>query len=183
MRPVPVYVAFLRAVNVRGRYVRMAGLRAALESAGFGEVESYIQSGNVRVRSRRRSTGVVAAELSAALGEWAGFDIPAMVRTPSELTEVAATVAGTPALLQPAGRRYVAFAGGVLSPDAVATLESWSVPGERARSLGQEVLCEFRAGMQGLTLSGTRLERIAGVPTTWRDITVVRALAERWGTG
>ncbi|MGL5850042.1 MAG: DUF1697 domain-containing protein [Phycicoccus sp.] len=183
MSGVPVYVAFLRAVNVGGRYVRMADLRAALVGAGFGEVETYIQSGNVRVVSRRRSAAAVATELRTVLGEWAGFDIPAVVRTPSELAAVAATVAAVPALLRPAGRRYVVFAGGVLPPGAVDALESWSVPGERAMSLGREVLCEFGGGMQGLRLSNTRLERMAGVPTTWRDVKVVRTLAERWGRG
>ncbi|MGL5930546.1 MAG: DUF1697 domain-containing protein [Dermatophilaceae bacterium] len=181
MSAVPVYVAFLRAVNVGGRYVKMADLRAALERAGFGEVETYIQSGNVRLTSRRRSAETVAAELSAVLGEWAGFDIPAMVRTPRELAAVAAAVSAVPPLLEPAGRRYVAFAGGLLPPDAVAAVESWSVPGERARSLGREVLCEFGGGMQGVKLSNTRLERMTGVLTTWRDLKVVHALAESWG--
>ncbi|NHA70009.1 DUF1697 domain-containing protein, partial [Phycicoccus flavus] len=36
----PRYVAFLRAVNVGGRFVRMADLRAALAEAGFGDVET-----------------------------------------------------------------------------------------------------------------------------------------------
>jgi uncharacterized protein (DUF1697 family) len=181
MMPMPVYVAFLRAVNVGGRYVKMAELRAALARAGFDDVETYIQSGNVKVTSRRRSTEAVAARMSAVLGEWAGFEIPAMVRTPSELIAVEADVSGTPALLEPAGRRYVVFAAGVVPPDAVAALESWPVPGERARVLGREVLCEFGGSVRTVKLSNIRLERIAGVLTTWRDITVVRALAERWG--
>ena len=56
MSAMPSYVAFLRAVNVGGRFVKMAELRAALEDAGFTDVETHIQSGNVFVRSRRRST-------------------------------------------------------------------------------------------------------------------------------
>ncbi|MGL4745063.1 MAG: DUF1697 domain-containing protein [Dermatophilaceae bacterium] len=180
----PTYVAFLRAINVGGRYVKMADLRAALQSAGFAEVETYIQSGNVRVISRRRSAEAAAADLTRSLGEWAGFEVPAIVRTPAELRAVAAAVEAVPPLLPDGGgRRYVVFAAGEVPAVAVAALHAWDVPGERARVLGREVLGEFGGGIQGLKLTNTRLERLAGVPTTWRDINVVRTLAQRWGTG
>ena len=38
------YIAFLRAINVGGRFVKMSDLRAGLSHKGFGEVESYIQT-------------------------------------------------------------------------------------------------------------------------------------------
>ena len=42
------FVAFLRAINVRGHpMIRMHELRAAFEAAGCGEVRSFIQSGNI----------------------------------------------------------------------------------------------------------------------------------------
>ena len=60
------YVAFLRAINVGGRFAKMADLRAGLSDNGFGEVESYIQSGNLRFTSGLRSAAKVeiAVELS-----------------------------------------------------------------------------------------------------------------------
>ena len=52
----PRYVAFLRAVNVgRGRKVEMARLRKLLTEAGYGNVSTYIQSGNVFFDSSSRS--------------------------------------------------------------------------------------------------------------------------------
>ena len=81
----PFYVAFLRAVNVGGRFVRIAELRSALEVAGFTDVATHIQSGNVFVRSPRRSTAAVGTEMAAVLGEFAGFDVPCIVRTPVQL--------------------------------------------------------------------------------------------------
>ena len=38
----PRYVAFLRAVNVGGRVVKMDVLRKAFESLGFARVETFI---------------------------------------------------------------------------------------------------------------------------------------------
>ena len=41
------YVAFLRAINVGGRRVKMHHLRELFESLGFSNVETFIASGNV----------------------------------------------------------------------------------------------------------------------------------------
>ena len=64
----PSYVVFLRAVNVGGRFVKMADLRTALEQAGFTEVETHIQSGNVLVRSGRRSPAAVGTDMASIMG-------------------------------------------------------------------------------------------------------------------
>lgn len=47
------YVVFLRGVNVGGRgIVKMAALVEALAAAGFTDVRSYIQSGNILLTSK-----------------------------------------------------------------------------------------------------------------------------------
>ena len=113
----PVHVAFLRAVNVGTRQVRMSELREVLTGAGFDEVETHIQTGNVKVRTSTRSTAKVGAELARVIGAWKGFEVPCIVRTPAQLTALVAAVDDVEALLEPAGRRYVALAGGVVFGD------------------------------------------------------------------
>ena len=44
-----------------------------------------------------------------------------------------------------------------------------------------DVLAEFGHGFATMKLTNTRLEKMTGLTTTWRDLKVVRALAERWG--
>lgn len=41
------YVAFLRGINLGGRTIKMADLKAAFESLGLQEVRTVLQSGNV----------------------------------------------------------------------------------------------------------------------------------------
>ena len=53
-------VAFLRAVNVGGRTVKMEALRAAFEALGFEPVQTFIASGNVIFETRAR--GLAALE-------------------------------------------------------------------------------------------------------------------------
>lgn len=176
------YVAFLRAVNVGGRFVKMADLRDALSSSGFGDVKTHIQSGNVRVSSTRRSAVKVAEDLSRALTEWAGFEIPAIVRTPTQLGALMATVDSLPCLLGAEARRYVAFASGAVPAGATRTLDAWDQPGERARVVGADVIADFTVDFHSIKLTNARIEKVTGLTTTWRDVKVVRAVTEKWGS-
>ena len=178
----PVHVAFLRAVNVGGRQVRMADLRDVLTEAGFEEVETYIQTGNVRVRTSRRSTAKVAAELARVIEAWKGFAVPCIVRTPAQLRALVAAVDAVPALLKPAGKRYLALADGTVPSAAAEALEAWDADRERVRVLGTDVLAELGNPFNQTRLTNARIEKMTGLHTTWRDVKVVRELAERWGT-
>ena len=51
------YAAFLRAINVGGRVVKMDRLRTLFEAAGLRGVETFIASGNVVFESGRKNTG------------------------------------------------------------------------------------------------------------------------------
>jgi hypothetical protein len=99
MGAMPSYIAFLRAVNVGGRFVKMDSLREALGDAGFSDVQTHIQSGNVFVRSARRTPGPVAVEISRVLTAHCGFDVPAIVRTPAQVRSVLAAVDAVEPLL------------------------------------------------------------------------------------
>src|SRR4051812_30045503 len=86
------YVAFLRAVNVgRGRKVEMAKLRKLLTDAGFENVGTYIQSGNVFFDSTSRSKKKLVAQLEPLLADTFGFDIPVILRTLPELEQLVAS--------------------------------------------------------------------------------------------
>ena len=53
MNPLTSYVVLLRGINVGGKNkIAMAGLKRLLEEMGFESVATYIQSGNVMLRSR-----------------------------------------------------------------------------------------------------------------------------------
>jgi uncharacterized protein (DUF1697 family) len=177
----PRYVAFMRAVNVSRRTVRMAALREVLEAAGFGEVQTHIQSGNVHLASPLRATTGVEDRLEQVLGEWAGFDVPVMVRTPTALRRLAGDVAATAPLLDPPGRRYVAFAKTPVTPQAARALTAYDATPERATVLRGDVLLEMGVGFNAAKLPGARLERLAGTAVTARDIGVVETVVRRWG--
>ena len=64
----PTYVALLRGINVgKAKRVAMADLRAAIESLGYGDVRTLLNSGNAVFTSKRALKPAAAEELRAAL--------------------------------------------------------------------------------------------------------------------
>ncbi len=176
------YVVLLRAVNVGGRKLNMGEAREALEDNGFTEVASHIQTGNFLVGTRLRSDLKVEAEVSRVLSAHAGYDIVAIARRPAELTQLVADVDGTPPLLAKSRARYVSFCTMAPGADQARELEDWDGDGEAAKVIGKDVLLEYEVPFNEAKLTGARIERLLGVPGTARNMTVVRALAEKWGS-
>lgn len=179
----PRHIVFLRAVNVGGRWVKMQRLREVLADNGFQDVETYIQSGNIRVATPMRSPAKVAAALETLLEAEFGFAIPCIVRSPAQLRAVAAYADGLPDPLDGGTlRRYVTFFGDPLPEDRAAELSAWDEPGERLQPAGSELHWWLGKSSHQAKISNARLERGGAVATT-RDLKVVRALADKWGGG
>jgi uncharacterized protein (DUF1697 family) len=84
------FVALLRAVNVGGTgKLPMSDLKAFCEELGFGNVRTYIASGNVVFESRKSEAAIKAA-LEKQLQAYAGKPVGALVRTAAEMAQVLA---------------------------------------------------------------------------------------------
>ena len=174
------YIAFLRAINVGRRFIKMADLRTGLSHKGFGVVESHIQSGNLRFTSSLRSAAEVELALETALEERCGFTVRTIVRTPPQLSEVVSYGAGLEPPLTGELRRYVTFLKEDPSDELVAMMNGWDVVGERAQVAGREVYVWLAHPSHKAKITNARIER-GGVVATTRDWKVVSALGERWG--
>ncbi len=72
------YVALLRGINVGGKnLIKMADLVACLEDLGFGDVATYIQSGNVVFSSNETGRAKLTSRIEEALE--VTFDLEARV--------------------------------------------------------------------------------------------------------
>ena len=84
------YVALLRAVNVGGRQLAMADLKAVAEELGLGSPRTYIASGNLLFTSGRSETELKEA-LEVRLTKHIGKPVAVMIRAADELAEAAAS--------------------------------------------------------------------------------------------
>lgn len=80
------YVALLRGINVGGHNkLPMAELRTLLQALGCEHVQTYIQSGNVVLRSAA-TAAALARDISRAIHEHHGFEPHVLVLERSDLT-------------------------------------------------------------------------------------------------
>jgi uncharacterized protein (DUF1697 family) len=73
------FVVLLRAINVGNRKAPMAALREACRDAGFADVESYIQSGNL-VLSGDAEIAEIEAAIETIIATRFGFSSEAVAR-------------------------------------------------------------------------------------------------------
>lgn len=177
----PTWIGFLRAVNVGARSYPMAELRSALEAVGFTDVETHIQTGNVKVTSPLRSRDKVEAELERVFAEDRGFEVVTMVRTPAEISALVAEIDELTAEHQPQYGHYV----GLLKhdPDAagIALIEQRRYDGELAVVRGRSVHVLLDVPYGTAKTSNAAVEKALG-PATNRNATVIRALGAKWGS-
>jgi uncharacterized protein (DUF1697 family) len=169
------WVALLRAVNLGARNkVPMAELRARLEAAGYGDVRTYVASGNVLLDGPR-SAAALSAELESLIADAFGVAATVMLRKPREL---AALVAAHP-FGADTSETHVAFLAARPAKAAAARLEvAGAGSADVAVLAGANVYLRLPRGIHGSRLSGARIERLLGVPATLRNWRTVTTLAE-----
>ncbi|HEU4840467.1 MAG TPA: DUF1697 domain-containing protein, partial [Ilumatobacteraceae bacterium] len=84
-------VGLLRGVNLGpSRRLKMADLRAAVESLGHTDVETYLQSGNVVFTPAGRITEDLGTAITAALRDAVGLDAGVLTRTGTQMAKIVA---------------------------------------------------------------------------------------------
>jgi uncharacterized protein (DUF1697 family) len=162
------YICLLRAVNVGGTgKLPMADLRAMCETAGFVDVQTYIASGNVVLRSSS-TAGKVQAALAAALREYAGKPVGVMVRTPDEMARV---LARNPFPDAAPNRVMAIFLDEAPPPGALSSISGRK--GEQLALGEREIYVHYGDGM-----AASRLKIPAAKAGTARNITTVGKLVE-----
>ncbi|GAW50066.1 MULTISPECIES: DUF1697 domain-containing protein [unclassified Nocardioides] len=170
------YIAFLRAINLGAkRKFPKDAIRAAVEEAGFTEVETYINTGNVRLESALRSRAKVEAALEKAFADDRGFEVPTIVFTPKELRAIADEAES----FGHGGRHYVSLLKNPPTAAAIKAVEAAGSADEVARVGGRAVHLLLGANYHEAKLTNAVIEKHLGVATN-RNLTVIRKLATTW---
>lgn len=182
--PSRTWAVLLRGVNVGGhRRLGMAELRAALGDAGFAEVRTYVQSGNVVLRGAadERDEPAVATAVRASIAAAFGLDVPVVARPAAEMAALAGThpFAGCPGATPT--RLHVAFVDGAAGDALAAVADRWDGAGGDLLAAGRRELFAFTPAGLGRSRVLTGVERALGVPVTVRNLATVQAVAALCG--
>jgi uncharacterized protein (DUF1697 family) len=183
MWAVPAYVAFLRAINLGAtRKFAKADIMAAVEDCGFTDVETYINTGNIRFVSSLRSRLKIEEALESSFRKHAGFEVPTIVLTPAELRKIAADAMEVARQQRHSGAHYVSLLKQEPKRADVKRLEDLDHGEDLAvvRGRGAHLLVAIPSARG--RLDNATVEKHLGVATN-RNLTVIRTLAEKWGDG
>jgi uncharacterized protein (DUF1697 family) len=176
------YVALLRAVNVSGQNkVPMAELRAHLSHAGFQDVTTYVQSGNVVLSAASTPEPKLVGDLEREIRRSFGLTITVLVRTKDQLGEIRSA---NPFLKRGAdvGSLYVTFLATKPAAARVKDLATKAVGPDEASVRGREVFLCCPHGYGRTKLNNAFFERHLGVEATtrnWKTVTKLLELTNR----
>jgi uncharacterized protein (DUF1697 family) len=172
-------IVLLRGINVGGHHkVPMKDLTALLEKDGFTDVRTYIQSGNVVLRSASADTARVGARIGALVLKRHGFEPKVLVLTRADLERAAKGNPFPEADRMPQFVHLFFLAERPKKPD-VAALEAIKTKTERFTLIGQVLYLHTPDGF-GTSKLAVRAERLLGVDATarnWRTVTTLREMA------
>jgi uncharacterized protein (DUF1697 family) len=172
------YVGFLRAINLGAtrKFPKEAIVRAT-EAAGFTDVATYINTGNVRFDTTLRSRAKIENALEAAYRAETGFEVPTIVFTTKELRAIADEAAS----FGHDDKHYVSLLKVEPAAAAVTAMEAASTATEVAKVGGRAVHLLYSGSSYGTDakVTNVQVEKLLGVATN-RNLTVVSALAEKW---
>jgi uncharacterized protein (DUF1697 family) len=175
----PQYVAFLRAINIGGRTVKMDELRTQFRSAGFTDVETFIASGNVIFTTPSKDAAKIESRISSALGKGLGYPVVAFVRSIPEVHEIAARQPFTD--LERPGIRTVIYIILCGAPPAAAfkkDLATFKTDTDEFAVEGREIFWLHRGPSLEWPLARTKHERTATEGTMRNRNTLVRLAAK-----
>jgi uncharacterized protein (DUF1697 family) len=172
---VPRYVAFLRAINVGGRVVKMERLRVIFSALGFADVETFIASGNVIFSSRSAAPARLERQIEQQLAQELGYEVKTFVRSTSDLARIAAT------LRQPAnGTLFIGFLQQEPVNASTARLLAAGSAVDEFSIVGRELYWRRNGSSTDSEFSGMKIEKLLGLATTLRNANTIQRLAAKY---
>jgi uncharacterized protein (DUF1697 family) len=160
----------------------MPQLRGLLTDAGFEDVRSYMQSGNVLLRSEL-GADQLERECKRLIASKFGLEIDVVSRTRDQLAEVVARNPLGKVAVDP--KRYqVSFLAAELTAEVTAKLASAKSDSEQCVVIGREIYAWHPDGVARSKLWAALAGRGLGVTATarnWTTVTTLLAMAEETG--
>jgi uncharacterized protein (DUF1697 family) len=175
------YLALLRGINVGGaKKVPMADLARVFTAAGFGRVETYIQSGNVVFTAGPGTPPFPSALLEDRIEKRFGFSVPVVLRTKEQLKR---SISQNPYLEGDADldTLHVLFLSDLPREALVRALDDRRSPPDTFAVRGQEIYLRLPNGVARTKLTNAYFDaklKTIGTMRNWRTVTRILALMD-----
>lgn len=176
------HLALLRGINVSGhRMIKMDALKTALQSAGFTNVKTYIQSGNVFVDSEEENTAKIGFMIKQEIQKSFGHDVPVVVIGEEDLKACFANNPYLKTLDADTKKLYVAFVSTVLTSDSIHHLKISNIKPDEASIDQSRIYIKYAFGAGKTRFDQNYIEKQLNVTSTIRNWNTVNKLLELFG--
>jgi len=178
MAKASVHVALLRGINVGGKHrVPMKRLAAIFTELGAGEVQTYIQSGNVIYRATAAEAKTMPARAAAAIEAAFGFAVPVVGRSARQLATILAQNPYLDESDEPK-QLHVALLDRKPTAAALARLDPDRSPPDRYTLVGRDIYLLCPKGLARTKLSCDYFDRTLERTSTMRNWRTMTKLVE-----
>lgn len=175
-------IVLLRGINVGGnKKISMPELCGLATQAGFREVRSYINSGNLIFEAGKLNNKQVEDIVESLISEKFGFHVEAIVRTADEWISYVSKSPFPDAKLSRPKFLHLGVSKKFPSAAAVKKLNERACAGERIEVIGDVIWVDFRSGVGKSKLTPVLFDKAAGSTVTMRNWNTVQSLATLLG--
>ena len=136
----PIYVAFLRAINVGGKNViKMSELNECLETVHLKHIQTFLQSGNIIFESEFTDTEKLQALIQHAIEFVFSLSVPVIVRTHEEMENVLATKPFDNFIEAPKSKNFIIYLQNAPTEMALATFKPVDGKGDEFKIEGKNI--------------------------------------------
>lgn len=179
----PRHLALLRGINVSGHnIIKMDTLKTILENAGFTNVLTYIQTGNVWLSTPIAEAESVGFTIKQEIYKQLGLEVPVIVIAKTDLDSC---LTQNPFLKEKdcdTKKWYVAFVSKKLqSQYALADLKMSQIKPDEVHIDGNKIFIKYAVGAGKTKLDQKYIEKKLGVIATirnWNTVTQLHQLYE-----
>lgn len=175
------YLALLRGINVSGHnMIKMDALKKMLDSMGFQNVETYIQSGNVFLESEEENAASIGFKIKQEISKVFGYDVPVIMISKSNLE---LCFKNNPFLKEKdcdIKKLYVAYISKELTAEAINDLKISNIKPDEAVIDSNRIYIKYAIGAGKTNLDQKYIEKKLNVVAIIRNWNTVTKLLEMY---
>jgi uncharacterized protein (DUF1697 family) len=173
-------IAFLRAINVGGRFVKMEVLRQQFELLDLSHVQTYIQSGNVIFETDNTDYATLEQTIEEQLHAALGFQVLTLIRTAPEIVQIAQVQPFAESEYGAGSVLYISFLKEEPGQDLQQQLHDLSGPIDEFHCHERQVYWLMRKHLGKSTFTNNKLEKVLKVAATRRNSSTVNKIVAKF---
>lgn len=177
----PTLISILRGINLGSHHkIPMPELKALYEKAGFKNVSTYIQSGNIVFSAGKEKIEELPDKIHRLILKKFGFEVPVIIRTAREMQDI---VNANPMVKdKDIEKLHVTFLSDIPQKEHLEKIKTYHYPPDEYIITGKEIFVFCPNGYGNTKLSNNFFEsklKVTATTRNWRTVNELLKMSEK----